>query len=308
MRCRKCGLIFLSRRPTADSISLFYPENYDPYSEPLQVTELHEHRSPLESFLEMIETGWLGKLRKRLMAYLSRRYPDAFIPALQRFYKPPSRGAFLLDFGCGSTWMLNRLRDTRWTTIGMDFMEDLVEQVRREGHRGILVSSEGWAEIEDGLIDAVRMNHVLEHLYEPKAVLSKLMTKMAPGGRIHVAVPNPRGLSAHLFRSKWFGLEAPRHLMIYSPDGLTKLLSDIGFVDIEVVHERTSKDFARSLGYFLRELRLLKPDLVKNMADEPLLNAWIEPLTWFAGGRGYGDRIHAFARKAGASGSDQVAE
>jgi 2-polyprenyl-3-methyl-5-hydroxy-6-metoxy-1,4-benzoquinol methylase len=298
VRCRNCDLLFLSNRPTPDSIGLFYPQNYHPYSEPLVPGEIPKHRvSTLERFLEIIETKVFRSFRRNLLEQVERRFPDAFIPALQKFYRPPKRGAVLLDFGCGSAWFLNIQRNTRWSTIGMDFKEELVEQVRREGHRGILVSEAGWQEIEDESVDAARMNHVLEHLYDPKNVLSHILAKLRPGGAIHIAVPNPYGISARLFRSRWFGLEAPRHLMIYSPARLRRLLSDLGFVDVEVVHERTPKDFTRSIGYLLRDLRLVKPDKVQGMGDEALLNSWLAPLLWLSGGKGYGDRIHAFARK-----------
>jgi hypothetical protein len=85
--------------------------------------------------------------------------------------------------------------------------------------------------------------------------------------------------------------------MIYSPERLASFLKGKGFSDIEVHHERTPKDFSRSLGYLLRDLRLLKSDLAPKMDNEPLLNAWLSPLLWLAGGLGYGDRIHAFAQK-----------
>jgi len=297
MHCKDCDLIFLSERPTPESMNLFYPENYHPYSAPPD-EPLDVQRSFPERFLSMVDFSPLQALRKYLLQYVERRYPDEVIPAMQRFYKPPVKfGAILLDFGCGSTWFLNRLRDTRWTTIAMDFMESLVAQARQEGHRGIVVSDSGWAEIDDESVDAVRMNHVLEHLYEPDAILSRLSEKLKSGGRIHIAVPNPRGLSAYVFRSKWFSLEAPRHLMIYSPARLTSLLKSKGFTDIEVHHERTPKDFSRSFGYFLRACHLLQADLAPRMDSEPLLNAWLLPLLHLAGGLGYGDRIHGFARK-----------
>jgi hypothetical protein len=35
------------------------------------------------------------------------------------------------------------------------------------------------------------------------------------------------------------------------------------------------------------------------MGDDTLLNSWLAPLLWLSGGKGYGDRIHAFARKPG---------
>ena len=298
MRCKDCDLIFLSERPTPDSMPLFYPDNYHPFSPPGEGATGERPRSFPERFLKMIDIAPLQRLREYLIQYVERRYPDAFVPAMQQHYRPPVKfKSVLLDFGCGSTWFLNRLRDIRWTTIAMDFMESLVEQARREGHRGIVVSDSGWADIDDASVDLVRMNHVLEHLYEPDAILSKLSEKLKPGGRIHIAVPNPLGLSAYVFRSKWFSLEAPRHLMIYSPERLAGLLTSTGFTDIQIHHERTPKDFSRSLGYLLRAWHLLRADLAPKMDSEPLLNAWLTPLLWLAGGLGYGDRIHGFARK-----------
>ena len=299
MRCRGCDLIFLAERPAPASMALFYPEHYHPYSEPILPGSVQNRRvSFVERFLQMIECGRVERLRERLQESVAARFPDPVVPALQSFYRPPKRGAVLLDFGCGSTWFLNRQRNIRWQTIGMEFKEDLVEQIRRDGHQGVLVSETGWNAIVDESVDAVRMNHVLEHLHDPKAILSRLLAKLKPGGGIHLAVPNPRGLSAHLFRSSWFSLEAPRHLMLYSPRGLARLLSGLGLVDIRVLHETTSKDFARSLGYVLREWRLLSSEVAPRMGDEPLLNAWLSPLMLWTGAHGYGDRLHAFARKA----------
>ena len=297
MRCEECDLIFLAERPTPDSMALFYPANYHPFSPPSEEQQDAQRSFP-ERLLKTIDFAPLQRLREYLQRSVEKRYPDAFVPTMQEFYRPPVKfGAVLLDFGCGSTWFLNRLRDIRWTTIAMDFMESLVEQASREGHRGIVVSESGWADIDDASVDLVRMNHVLEHLYEPDAILDKLSAKLKPGGRIHIAVPNPRGLSAYVFRSKWFSLEAPRHLMIYSQERLAGLLKSKGFANIQVHHERTPKDFSRSLGYLLRDLHLLRPDLAPKMDSETLLNAWLMPLLWLAGGLGYGDRIHGFARK-----------
>lgn len=298
IRCRDCDLIFLSERPPADMVSVFYPDNYHPYVEPGDTSDAVGSASFVERALRRLESPRFSDIRELLQDGVKSRFPDSVVPGMQSFYRVPHRGAQLLDFGCGASWFLNRLREFRWSVIGMDFIADLVERVREEGHRGILVSDDGWAEIEDESVDAVRMNHVLEHLYEPKNVLAQLFRKLKPGGRLHVAVPNPDGLSARLFGSRWFSLEAPRHIMMYSSLALRHILAEAGFVDIRIAHERTAKDFTRSLGYLLKDWNLVKPGMVQRMGDEPLLNAWLLPLLWFAGGKNYGDRIHAFAAKA----------
>ena len=39
-----------------------------------------------------------------------------------------------------------------------------------------------------------------------REALRALARKMAPGARLHVALPNPAGWTARLFRSTWHGL------------------------------------------------------------------------------------------------------
>jgi 2-polyprenyl-3-methyl-5-hydroxy-6-metoxy-1,4-benzoquinol methylase len=290
--------MFLSRRPTRQSIGLYYPSYYQPYSGPSDLETAFRAKSPLEKFLEKIESPLLHNARFNTMARLARRFPDPVPPTLHSFYEPPSSDAALLDFGCGSPWFLNNLRDAGWKTIGMDVTTEVVDQVRDEGHQAIMASEEGWSQIPDGSLSTVRMNHVLEHLYDPKRVLDYMARKLKPGGALHVAIPNPSGLSALFFRSHWWGLEAPRHLMLYTPRGLEKILKESGFTDIRIHFERSPKDFVRSLGYFLCEWKLISPAAVQAMGEEPLLNGWLAPVTWLFGWLGFGDRIHAFARRA----------
>ena len=44
-----------------------------------------------------------------------------------------------------------------------------------------------WDEVADESLDLVRLNHVLEHLYNPKDALRALRVKMNPGARLHIA-------------------------------------------------------------------------------------------------------------------------
>lgn len=213
-----------------------------------------------------------------------------------RHYAPPRAGAVLLDFGCGSEKFLNRARKLGWHTIGIDFSPGTIESVRAAGHRGYLAGDGAWPEIVDGSVDCVRLNHVLEHLYAPRETLANLKQKMRRGATIHIAVPNPASLASHLFRSRWLGLDCPRHIMLYTPDRARRLLSNLGFSDIRIAQETASKDAARSIAYLLADAGLIAPKSAGGFAQHYWLQLPLYLPMRVASALSLGDRFHVFAK------------
>jgi len=293
-RCRDCGLIFLTLRPLEEEIHKFYPENYGPYQIPGQETG---SAVPATRYLEALSNRLLLGAANALNSAINRLLPDTSPEQLRESYRPPRKGAQLLDFGCGSDAFLNQARERGWATTGMDFAESTVERVRRSGHRALLVSPSSWDEIEDGSFDFVRMSHVLEHLYHPRATLAKLREKMSAGAVLHVGVPNPGSLTSRLFRSRWWGLECPRHVALYTPRVLRKLLLDSGFVPFKVLHESVTKDFARSLGYLLQDHGRLGGEGVDAMMHHGGVATLSHTPARLAARLGVADRFNVLARK-----------
>jgi hypothetical protein len=115
---------------------------------------------------------------------------------------------------------------------------------------------------------------------------------------LHISVPNPQGLSARWFGRYWRGLEAPRHIVLFSAGQIEHLLRQHGFTQIAQCTEPTAKDFARSLS-------VIGDDAGKNFA--PVDPAPENALALLAGLVltlpaplfGAGDRLHIFARRPG---------
>lgn len=288
-RCRQCDLRFLAERPTAAAAGSFYPPEYGPHQ-----ARAATPPAPASALGRMIAgcRGGIAAVHQRLERLANR----GFWRRYWRDYAPPAPGAVLLDFGCGSDKFLNRARKLGWQTVGMDFSARAIEQVRAAGHRGFVVGEAAWDELGAGRVDCVRMNHVLEHLYEPRETLRRLRTLLRPGGRLHVAVPNPESLSSRLFGARWFSLDCPRHTMLFPPRRLVTLLGECGFGDVRVAHEAVAKDAVRSLGYLLADLRLMRGERVAAMIDAHGLQLAAFPAMWLATAAGLGDRLHVFAR------------
>lgn len=87
-------------------------------------------------------------------------------------------------------------------------------------------------ELPEHSFDAAVLWHVLEHLAEPLAVLERVRRWLVPGGRVLVGVPNLAGFQARIGGERWFHLDTQRHLVHFTPAGLTTLLEHAGYFDI----------------------------------------------------------------------------
>jgi SAM-dependent methyltransferase len=291
--CGDCRLLFLSLRPLEAEAYKYYPDDYGPHQAPGGGNPSNGSAAgvlgPLKSFLQRAA----GFVNYRV----GSRIPDAFVPEFEKFYRPPHAGARLLDFGCGSDRFLNWAREQGWQTLGIDFAPRSVELARRSGHEAFLMSPAVWDSIADESLDCVRINHVLEHLYRPKEVLAALARKMKPGARMHIAVPNPGGLSASLFGSRWRGLDCPRHVALYPAATLRGLLAGLGLSDVDIRHETATRDLIGSIGYLMRDAKLIEPQGPERMLDSAALEQLLFVPARLGARFARGDRIHAFVRK-----------
>lgn len=300
-KCEDCALVFLSLRPTAEEAHKFYPEHYIPYQKldgAADPREAGANGSPAGARLGSLARRSVGRVLGAVNGGAERLLPDAVGGLVESRYRPPFEGAALLDFGCGSDLFLNWAAGRGWKTTGIDFTQSVVERVAASGHRGLLMGPGVWDEMEDESFDFVRLSHVLEHLYEPEDVLRRLCAKMKPGATLHVSVPNPMCLTSRVFGARWYSLDCPRHVHLYTPSVLGRVLERAGFEGAEFAHDFITKDFARSLGFLLHERGWLARDEIEGMMYRPALAGALHLPAKIAAALGVADRYHAFARKA----------
>jgi SAM-dependent methyltransferase len=77
--------------------------------------------------------------------------------------------------------------------------------------------------------DVITMWHSLEHVPDPKRVLTEARRLLAPKGKLIIAVPNIDSLAFRIFGQSWFGLDLPRHLTHFAPWTLHLLLERVGY-------------------------------------------------------------------------------
>lgn len=299
-RCGGCGVVYQSLRPVEADVAAFYPPDYGPYQPAPAVRR--DAGSPRQGPHAPLHPGFRSRLRTKILrtidranAALLRRYPDPLPAAVHTVYEPPHQGATLLDFGCGSAAFLDQAKARGWDTLGVDFVESVVGGVRRAGHRAMLLTPEMWDAIPDGSLDCVRMNHVLEHLYDPHETLALVRRKLRPGGRLHAATPNAASLTFRLLGRHWYPLECPRHIVVYTPDAVKPLFAKAGFAGVACYSEVLTKDTARSIGYLLQSWGRLDAAGALALMHRPALHGVLFAPARLAALLGRADRFHAIA-------------
>jgi 2-polyprenyl-3-methyl-5-hydroxy-6-metoxy-1,4-benzoquinol methylase len=204
-RCRDCGFVFLSLRPDEEEILEYYAHEY--YGE-----GSHKFQSWLEAF--RVFFAW-----KRM-----RR--------TQKFFSRPGKA---LDIGCGQGTFLQLLQREGWECHGTELTPG---SARRASQRGIPVSV---GEIPEDQFpphsfDLVSFWQVLEHLRDPMKVLKGLRPLMKKGGIVAISTPNIESLQAKVASRQWFHLDPPRHLCLFSPKTLARMMKSLGFHTLEIHH------------------------------------------------------------------------
>lgn len=289
-RCKECGLVFMSKRPVQEEIHKFYPAEYLPYQ-----TEQEKVSIPKE----LIPT-WIRICTKFINPITRTLWHKSLVKLEQKInehYKLPCASAVILDYGCGSELFLNRAAALGWKTIGVDFTDSVVERVKKHGHTGYNAKEDFWENIQNETLHLIRLNHVFEHLYKPKETLEIFYRKLVRGGILHISMPNPNSISARLFKSSWIGLDPPRHIMLYTPSLMFKILSECSFEKIVVYKEILTKDFLRSYGLKLYAKKEISHKEAINLHHSPELNALVYPFMHLAALLGMPDQYHIFARK-----------
>ena len=103
----------------------------------------------------------------------------------------PTGAKKLLDLGCGNG-VLGKYIQERWqaAVTGITYSETEAALARTNLDTVITADLNTFDFAELGQFDCIICSHVLEHLYEPEAVLRKLKGNLSETGTLIVALPN----------------------------------------------------------------------------------------------------------------------
>jgi SAM-dependent methyltransferase len=143
----------------------------------------------------------------------------------------------ILDIGCMFGFLLDEARGRGLVPYGIELSPGAAAVAAAKGHDVFTGTIEAFAEARPALrFDAIFAQHVLEHIPDPHGFLAVARTRLAPGGKLVLCVPNFEARLRKLARSGWGWYQVPVHLHHFSSRALHRLLDDAG---LEVVTERT---------------------------------------------------------------------
>jgi 2-polyprenyl-3-methyl-5-hydroxy-6-metoxy-1,4-benzoquinol methylase len=140
----------------------------------------------------------------------------------------------LLDVGCGSGEWLQTMRGLGWQGEGVDFDEAAVKVGRQRG-LAVRCGTVQQQNYPSESFDAIILNHVIEHVPEPVGTVSECRRILKRGGKLVLCTPNSSSLGHLVFKENWRGLEPPRHLHLFSPQSLRRLL-DLAAIPNVTIH------------------------------------------------------------------------
>jgi SAM-dependent methyltransferase len=242
--CPECGLVWLDPRPILEDIGKVYTK-YCTHT---------LHRDVLDKIPKRLK----GAILANIFGYSQLEQSDrwrwlrkiiSLIPTFNdmvgsslMFLKASDRGR-LIDIGCGNSQFLAQMRDLGWQVLGIEPDTKAASVARDRFEIPVIAGTIESADLPESFYDAVSMNHVIEHVYDPAGLFQEIYRILKPKGKVVVLTPNVESLGHKLFRSSWRGLEPPRHLYLFTSKTLQLCAEKAGF---SVETSRTTARNARS--------------------------------------------------------------
>lgn len=196
-RCTACGLVFLD--PIPADLGRYYDLDYPPYRIPTNRAELAQ---AAEAFRWRVDFVREFAQRGRMLEIGPSYGGFAYLSAQAGF----AVDAIEMDRKCS------------------DFINANLPGVHAINTDNVI---EAVARLEQPY-DVIALWQNVEHLPDPWRVLERLAARLAPGGFLVIATPNPDSYQFRLFKKYWMHLDAPRHISLIPPAVLRGFLEKHG--------------------------------------------------------------------------------
>jgi len=272
-QCENCKVIFTSPQLTQKELEKYYPKGY--YAFDKIKTKEESRKVRLRLFL--YDLYYNNSLGNNILKILCS--PFKFLIRGTQIIP----GQKLLDIGCGSGQFLYEMKqfymDVQGIEPGKIFKSDF--NIKPD-----LIK----AKYKKESFDLITMNHVLQHVNNPKEMVKEIYRILKQNGLFIVSASNTRSLAYEIFKKDWFQLDVPRHLFNLSDKQLIKFLEERGFKVIKNRHNSRPNQFVLSW-FFKRDSK----------HREGILNRLLEviflPLTWIVNIFKIGDQVEIWCVK-----------
>ena len=208
VKCKNCGLVQRNPQPLKEEITLRYSKTFG--ADYLKYEIDNEASFFKLQELALKDAGFFD-LEKKLFSCVNDKN------------ETPS----VLDIGCATGSVLERLRANGWRVTGVEISPSAEYAVKTKGLdvRNLPLEDN---KFPSNYFDVVLASHLIEHLNDPRGFLQETRRILKDGGYIFVTTPDISGFQSRLFGSRWRSAIFD-HLYLFSKRTLIKLLKKTGF-------------------------------------------------------------------------------
>ena len=211
--CERCRSLWLDPRPRDDQLGLAYVRYYTHGEGDAEAAPGGDRAKALLRHLP--GHGWDGP---GAIGYLDG------LPAGR-----------VLDVGCGDGRTIVALQRAGWACVGIDPDPASIAAAEAAGAVDVRVGTIDGIDAPAGSFDAIVSIHSLEHVPDPGSMVAAAWSLLRPGGTLSIVTPNAESWLLDRHGPRWRGLEAPRHLQVFTGVGLELLLQSAGYEDVRTM-------------------------------------------------------------------------
>ena len=202
VQCKMCRLVYIDPWKETDN---FYSEGYftdtNRYIDSNKISELNEI---------------FNKIFNRIERY--------------------SKKGRLLDIGCGPGSLLVVARTRGWEVQGVELSLWASNYARKTNNLNVYTGRLEDIIFEHNYFDVVICNHTLEHLDNPKILLSRANRILKTNGLLFIGIPNYGSIMRMMKKSDWQSLLPEQHRWHFTNKTIQVLLRNEGFQIDNIVH------------------------------------------------------------------------
>jgi len=217
----ECGLVWMDPMPIEEDIGKAYETYYTHEEEETNGRNGNVKKTICRQFLRKLYVLF------RFFTGLDRQWRRVYMMYLDHI--KPGR---LLEVGCGNGQRLSLFQSRGWMVEGQEVDQEAAIQVYNRFGIKVYLGKVQNLDLRETTYDAIIMNHVIEHVYDPVGLLKECRRLLKPGGLLVAITPNIESRGHRIFSFCWRGLEPPRHLRLYSVTTLKRVAQQSGFTKI----------------------------------------------------------------------------
>lgn len=223
-RCRRCGLVYANPRAPEEAILARYSSDYF-WKEYLPAAGAPEGRID-----DAVLDGRHG-------------------PMLEMIRGVAPRARRLLEVGSGAGLFLRAASRAGWEVAGLELSSEGARFARERLGLDVRTERAEAMSFEPGSFDVAVMFDVIEHLFDPRAVLEATRRALGPGGLLVVTTPNFDALSRYALGVDWAVLSPLEHMYYFTEATLARLLGAAGFSGITPIREQAGRGAIETMNF-----------------------------------------------------------